>query len=200
MSSADTPAPVQLGGRIPLLAQDDLAGDQNEIYQRLRANQVPWAASHGFRGMTDDGRLIGPFNPLLYSPAAGMGFLDFEGAEARSTSLDARVREVVILSVGSVWRSAYELYAHAALAREAGFSDETIRALENGELADGLAERERLAQRYTLELTSRHLIGAAVYEEMERAFGKRGMVDIALLVGRYLTICTLLNCFDIPRP
>ncbi len=200
MSSTDTPAPVQLGGRIPLLARDDLADEQKEIYQRLRTNQVPWATSHGFRGMTDDGRLIGPFNPLLYSPAAGMGFLDFEGTEARSTSLDARVREVVILSVGSVWRSAYELYAHAALARQAGFSDETIRALENGELADGLAERERLAQRYTLELTSQHLIGATVYEEMERAFGKRGMVDIALLIGRYLTICTLLNCFDIPRP
>jgi 4-carboxymuconolactone decarboxylase len=150
--------------------------------------------------MTDDGRLIGPFNPLLHSPHVGMGFLDFESTEARSTSLDARAREVVILSVGSVCRSPYDLYAHAALGRQAGFSDETIRALENGDIANDLAEKGRLVQRYAVELTSQHSIGANLYEETEMTFGRRGMVDIALLIGRYLTICTLLNCYDIPRP
>jgi 4-carboxymuconolactone decarboxylase len=200
MSSTDIPLPVKLGGRIPLLAQAELADEQKQIYQRLRANQVPWAIRHDFKGMTDDGKLIGPFNPLLYSPDVGMSFLDFEGTEARSTSLDARVREVVILSVGSVWRSAYELYAHAALAHQAGFSDETIQALQNGAAANDLTEKERLVQRYTLELTSQHSIDAPVYEQTQKAFGKREMVDIALLIGRYLTICTLLNSFDIPRP
>lgn len=167
----------------------------------MRANQVPWATRDDFfHSVTDDGRLSGAFNPLLYSPDVGLGFLDFEGTEARSTSLDERAREVVILSVGSVWRSAYELYAHAALARQAGFSDKTIRALQSGEVAPDLTEKERLVQRYTLGLTSQHSIYATVYEETERAFRKRRMVDIALLIGRHLTNCTLLNCFDIPGP
>jgi 4-carboxymuconolactone decarboxylase len=82
----------------------------------------------------------------------------------------------------------------------AGFSDGTIQALENGEVADDLTEKEQLAQRYTLGLTSQHSVNASVYEETEQTFGKQGMVDIALLIGRYLTICTLLNGFDIPRP
>jgi 4-carboxymuconolactone decarboxylase len=106
-----------LGGRFPLLAQGDLSDRQKQLYQRMRTNQVPWASRHNFRGMTDDERLMGPFNPLLYSPEAGTGFLDFEGAEERSSSLDERVRQVVILSVGSVWRSDHEIYAHAAVAR-----------------------------------------------------------------------------------
>jgi 4-carboxymuconolactone decarboxylase len=189
-----------LGGRLPLLAQGDLSAEQKRLYQRMRTNQVPWAIRHNFKGMTDDEKLIGPFNPILYSPEAGIGFLDFEGAEGRASSLDERVREIVILSVGSVWRSAYELYAHAALARQAGLSDKAIRALEIGEAAEGLTDKERLAQTYTLGLTSQHSVETIVYEETERAFGRRGMVDIALLIGRYLTICTLLNGFDIPRP
>jgi 4-carboxymuconolactone decarboxylase len=189
-----------LGGRLPLLAQADLSDRQQQLYDRIRANQVPWANRHDFRAMTDDERLIGPFNPLLYSPEAGTGFLDFEAAVERSSSLDERVRQVVILSVGSVWRSEYELYAHAAAARLAGLPDDAIRALQDGQHAKDLSDKEQLAQTYTLRLTSEHFVDATLYERAEHAFGRQGLVDIALLIGRYQTICTLLNGFDIPRP
>ena len=95
--------------------------------------------------MTDGDRLIGPFNPLLYSPDGGTGFLDFEAAEERSSSLDNRVRQVVILSVGAAWQSAYEIYAHSAIARQAGLPEGTIRALQNGQPAKDLTGKEQLA-------------------------------------------------------
>lgn len=47
-------------------------------------------------------------------------------AEDKHTSLDARVRQVVILAVGAVWKADYQLYAHAAVARKAGLSDRII--------------------------------------------------------------------------
>jgi len=189
-----------LGGRLPLLAPDALSGGQRQLYQRMRANQVPWASRHNFKGMTGDQRLIGPFNPLLYSPEAGTGFLDFESAEERATSLGDRVRQVVILSVGSVWRSGYEIYAHAAVASQSGLPDDAIRALQSGEAAADLTGKEQLAQAFTLQLASLHCVDAAVYEKAERAFGRQGLVDMTLLIGRYLTICALLNAFSIPRP
>jgi 4-carboxymuconolactone decarboxylase len=190
-----------LGGRLPLLAQSDLSSDkQKRLYQRMRTHQVPWAEQHNFLAMTDDERLIGPFNPLLYSPGVGEGFLDFEAAEDGSTSLDERVRQVVILSVGSVWQGDYEIYAYAAIARQAGLSEEAIQALQNGEPAKDLTDKEQLAQTYVLRLTSEHSVDSAVYERAEHAFGRQGLVDIALLIGRYLTICALLNGFNIPRP
>jgi 4-carboxymuconolactone decarboxylase len=43
------------------------------------------------------------------------------------------VRQVVILAVGAVWRSAYELYAHSAAARTAGLPDQVVRALTAGQ-------------------------------------------------------------------
>jgi 4-carboxymuconolactone decarboxylase len=194
-------AGTDLGGRLPLLAPGDLPdGPQKELYHRMRTHQVPWAGRHNFTAMTDGEKLIGPFNPLLYSPDGGTGFLDFEAAEEQSSSLDQRVRQVVILSVGAVWQSAYEIYAHSAIARQAGLPEGTIRALQNGEPAEDLTGKEQLAQAYTLKLTSEHSVDTSLYHSAEQAFGRQGLVDIALLIGRYLTICTLLNGFDIPRP
>ena len=39
------------------------------------------------------------------------------------------MRQVVILAVGSVWRAEYELYAHAAVAANAGLAGDIIQAL-----------------------------------------------------------------------
>src|ERR1700679_2029389 len=90
---------------------------------------VPALKGGYLQSSTSDGRLIGPFNPLLYSPEMSSASLDFQLAEAKSTSLDARVRQVVILAVGAVWKAPYEIDAHAAVARKLGFSEEDISKL-----------------------------------------------------------------------
>jgi 4-carboxymuconolactone decarboxylase len=147
--------------------------------------------------MTGDEKLIGPFNPLLYSPDGAAGFLDFEAAGERSSSLDDRVRQVVILSVGAVRRSAYEIYAHPAIAWQAGLSEDTIRALQNREVAKDLTDKEQLAQTCALRLTPEHFVDPNTYKRTEQAFGRQGLVDIALLIEKYLTICTVINGFDV---
>jgi 4-carboxymuconolactone decarboxylase len=189
-----------LGGRLPLLAKADLSDRQKQLYLRMRSNQIPWSERHNIKGMTDDQRLIGPYNPLLYSPGAGSGFLDFEHAEDTGSSLNDRVRQVVILSVGSVWQSDYEIYAHSAIALQAGLSEETLQALRSGEFAVDLTDDEQLAQAYTLQLVSEHSVERSLYERAESVFGRHGLVDLALLIGRYLAICAILNSFEIPRP
>ena len=96
---------AQLGGRLPLLDPSSLTTAQKAVYQRLTATMVKWADQSGFQSTTEDGRLIGPFNPVLLSPAIAPAFLDLQDAEQTHTSLDDRVRQVVILTVGAVWQS-----------------------------------------------------------------------------------------------
>jgi 4-carboxymuconolactone decarboxylase len=191
---------LSLGGRLPLLPPDQLDEQQSALYQRMLAHQVPWSEGHHFAARTDDHRLIGPFNPLLYAPGGANGFLDFEAAEGDSWSLGPRLREVVILSVGSIWQGAYELYAHSHLAQEAGFSDEAIVALRTGKFADEMSPDEATSQSFALQLSGSHRVDAGTYEAAQSAFGQRGLVEIALLVGRYSTICSLLNAFEVPSP
>ena len=96
-----------LGGRLPLLSPAALQGEQAQLYQVLTSTMVSWASASGFRGATEDGRLIGPFNPFLYSTGITPGFLKWMEAETKHTSLSKRVHEVVVLSVGAVWNSAF---------------------------------------------------------------------------------------------
>jgi 4-carboxymuconolactone decarboxylase len=189
-----------LGGRLPLLNPAQYTTAQRAASERLANTMVPFADSVGFQTKTSDGRLIGPFNPALYSPGVSAGFGDFMEAEARSTSLDNRVRQVVILAVGAVWNSAYELYAHSAEARHAGLPDEVIEALVAGGIPAQLSDDEQLAARFAQQLTAQHRVDAALYAAAERAYGQRGLVDLTLLVGYFHTTCALLNAFDIPAP
>jgi 4-carboxymuconolactone decarboxylase len=189
-----------LGGRLPLLDPQALSAQQKETYDRLNTTWVAWADSVPFQSKTEDGRFIGPFNPILFSPTISSSFLDFQETEQKDTSLSQRVRQVVILAVGAVWKANYELYAHSAAARKVGISEDAIRTLATGGLPDDLSDEEKIAQRYARQLSAEHHVDAALYSAAERTFGHRGLVEIAYLTGAYHTVCALLNAFEIPAP
>jgi len=161
----------------------------------MRAQGVP------FRSKTSGGRLIGPYNPMLLSPNTTSGFLDFIESDARSTTLDARLREVVILTIGAVWKSGYEIYAHSAVARKAGLPEQAIRDLAAGGCPDQLTDQEKkIAHRYAHQLTVEHRVDDALYRAAEQTFGSQGLMDLAYLLGWYYTVCALLNAFEVPVP
>jgi len=176
-----------LGGRLPLLDPSTLSTAQKKTYERLSKTWIPWADSVPFQSKTDDGRLIGPFNPILFSPAISSSFLDLQETEQKNTSLTQRVRQVVILAVGAVWKSNYEFYAHAAAARKAGISEDAIRMLASGGLPNELSDQEKIAQRYAQQLSAGHHVDAVLYSAAEQAFGQQGLVEITYLTGIYHT-------------
>lgn len=161
---------------------------------------IPWADATPFRSRTPEGRLIGPFNVLLYSPAIGGSFLALQMEEGKRTALSERVRQVVILTVGSVWKAPYELYAHAAVSRKAGLAPATVAALVDGPPSDELSREKLAAQRFTLQLTAERRVDDDAYRDAQAVFGDKGLVDMILLAGCYHTICSLLNAFAVPAP
>src|SRR5258708_12855230 len=63
--TADT---EKLGGRLTLLDPRALSPAQKAIYDRISATFGSWADRIHFQSKTGDGRLIGPFNPILFQP------------------------------------------------------------------------------------------------------------------------------------
>ena len=189
-----------LGGRVALLDPQSLTGAERRTYDTIDKTMVPWADEAGFRSKTLDGKLIGPFNSILFSPGITDSFLALQQAEQKHTTLSDRVRQVVILTVGAVWQCDYERYAHSAVARKTGISDATIAALVHAEPAPDLDQKERCAQRFTRQLTAEHQIDDELYAETEAAFGAKGIVDLIYLAGCYHTISALLNTFEVPAP
>jgi 4-carboxymuconolactone decarboxylase len=189
-----------LGGRLPLLDPKELEGEQKKLYELMSSTLVTWADASGFKGKTEDGKLIGPFNPYLYSTGITPGFLQWMQADSKHTSLNKRVHEVVILSTGAVWKSPYELYAHSAVARKAGIPEAAIQALVAGESSDQLSPEEQVAHRFARQLATNYRLDADLYREAESMFGRVGLIDMVYLIGMYLLTCALLNAFEIPSP
>ena len=190
---------ASLGGRLPL-AEPGGNPAQREIFDRMATRIVPWANDAQFHSIAEDGRQIGPFNPALFNPAIAAPFVDLQFAEQMHTSLSARVREVVILAVGAVWQADYELYAHLAVARKAGLSEDAARAVATGGLPDGLSDNEKIALRLTQQLSTNHRVDDSLYREAENSFGAKGLIDIAFLIGIYHSVCATLTMFAIPAP
>lgn len=187
--------------RLPLLTPDALDPIQRQIYNRMTKEQVPWATQSGFEAATPDGRLLGPFNSLLYTPEVGETYLDYFTAEKKNTTLSQRVHEIVILTVGAAWNSPYEQYAHAAVAKTVGLSDEIIQAIATGQSPEGLSEQESAAYEFTKQLAGgSHRVDSAVYARAKSAFGDKGLVDIVNLTGLYLMTCAVLNAFEVSVP
>jgi alkylhydroperoxidase family enzyme len=188
------------GGRIPVLRPDFMSDEQKQVYDRINRSQVPWATNAGFRVKSDDGGLLGAYNSQILSPGTNAGYLDMLDAEKKHTSLSKRVREVIILSVGAVWKSDYEIYAHSAVGRTAGLSESAIRTLAAGGLPDDLDGQEKIAQRYAKQLSLERRVDADLYAEAEQSFGLQGLADMIYLIGIYHIVCGFLNSFDVPVP
>ncbi len=197
MSSSDS----ELGGRLPLKERSALSEPQQQLFDRMTRSVVPWAERAGFASRTQDGRFIGPFNAFLLSPViAGSFFLDFQFSEEESTSLTPQVRQVVILAVGAVWRSAYELYAHSAAARTDGLPAEVVKALAAGQMPTELSAAEQAAWQFAHQLTTQRMVEQPIYDQAQALLGTRGVADMLFLIGAYQTVCGILNAFEVPAP
>jgi 4-carboxymuconolactone decarboxylase len=189
-----------LGGRLRLADPADLSAAQRELFDKMTSTVVPWADDTGFDSTTDDGRFIGPFNPALFNPAMTSATAELLLGERDHTSLSARVREVLILAVGAVWQSDYELYAHTAAARKVGISEDAIRVLVNGGIPEDLSKDETIAAELTRQLSTSHRVDETLYRQAESCFGTKGLTDMAILIGIYHTVSLTLNLFEIPAP
>ena len=118
----------------------------------------------------------------------------------RHTSLSKRSREVVILTVGAVWQAPYELYAHCAVARHVGLSDDAVRTLADGGLPKDLTEAEAVVHRVARALSLEHRLDEALYREAEALLGAEGIMETVILTGIYHTVCAILNALGYQRP
>jgi 4-carboxymuconolactone decarboxylase len=195
-----TDPPESPGGRLPLFDPGKLTAAQKALFDKLQATWIKFADDKGVKATTDDGRLIGPFNPFLLHPEVTEKLSELQVAEVSHTTLPPRAREVVVLITGAVWRADYELYAQLNVARGSGLSDAAIAALSKGIIPDDLGHEEKIAARVALDLLTHHRVNDDLYQEAERTFGRTGLYDITAVMGVYQTVCSMLALFEVPAP
>nr|GFD12194.1 hypothetical protein [Tanacetum cinerariifolium] len=73
-------------------------------------------------------------------------------------------------------------------------------ALAAGQKPASLSADEAVAYDFTHRLATTHQVDAQLYEQAIVTFGEKGVVDMIVLAGQYMTISGLLNTFAVPAP
>jgi len=152
-----------------------------------------------FRLTDDQGRLEGPFNGFLLQPRLG-GALQALGSSVRyDTNLDDRGREIAILTVAAHWDSAFEWYAHEAIARSLGVADEELSAVRERRF-DALDPASAVIARTVDALLVRADLDDEEYATAVGELGPGGVFELLTLVGYYATLALQLRVFRVASP
>jgi 4-carboxymuconolactone decarboxylase len=185
--------------RVPRLRPDELDDEQRALYDAIAGG--PRADNSPFRLVGDDGALEGPFNAMLLQPGLGEALQALGSAVRFRTSLDARSREIAILTVARHWDSAFERHAHEAVGRVSGLTDAELAALWAGDPTVFTDPGEQLIRSTVEALATGGDLTDAEFETARDALGAPVLFELTTLVGYYATVALQLRVFRVdPRP
>ena len=179
--------------RIPYVRRDELGSEGQRLWDSI-------VDGRGDLVLTADGGLAGPFNALVTAPDAGRR-LSALGATLRfGTSIERRLSEIAIITIGVRWRAEYEWWAHQRMAREHGVAGAVVDAIGRGEDPPFEAGDERAVYAVARQLGDAGRLDQETYDAAHRFLGDAGMVELVALCGYYTLISFLLNAFTVPLP
>ncbi|HUD87230.1 MAG TPA: carboxymuconolactone decarboxylase family protein [Xanthobacteraceae bacterium] len=132
------------------------------------------------------GALFNVYKLLLHSPPLAAIWLDFVGTARFETELDGRLREIVIVRVAHLNRTAYVFKQHVPqLSAPEGLTDAESDALADWRNAPSFSARERAALAYADAMTRDIAVPDAVFDDLRPHFNERQIVELSVLIGLY---------------
>jgi alkylhydroperoxidase family enzyme len=163
--------------RVPYLEKSDLPPEHQDILAR------PIALNRA----------------MANSPNAAKAMTGLAMYIRHHSKLDPRLRELAILQVGYLTKSPYEYSHHVKLGREAGVTDDDIRAI--GEETAGRASKlDPLAKaviRAAREMTGGIAMSDETFATLEQALGREQVIDLTLAIAFYNAVVRLLGTLQI---
>jgi 4-carboxymuconolactone decarboxylase len=180
-------------GRLPYLSYDELDPPGQQVWDGV-------VGALGSQLINDQGGLAGPFNAFVHAPKVGARLSSLGRVVRFGTSLERRVSEVAIITVGARWQAEFEWWAHAQMAREHGVAGAVVDAIGRGSDPPFEADDERMAYVVARQLTGTGRLDQETYDAARQMFTGAGVVELVALCGYYCIISFLLGAFDVPLP
>ncbi len=179
--------------RLPDLRRTDLDAAGQDVWDKI-------VGTRGSELVTGAGGLAGPFNAFVHAPDVGRRLSSLGAALRFGTSIERRLTEVAIITVGGHWKAEFEWWAHARMARQQGVPDAVVEAIGNGEDPPFTADDERTVYTVAIELARTGHLTQPSYDAARDLLGDAGLVELVSLCGYYTLISYLLNAFTVPVP
>ena len=177
--------------RLPLKTRDALDEDGQKVWDSITAS----------RGsvVTDAGTLMGPFNPWVIASGIGGRLAELGAALRFESSIERRLLEVAIITVGARWQAEFEWWAHSRMALRHGVSQEAVNAIARG-TSPSLPDDERVVHEVARQLVDDGHVDQGTYDAARELLGDRGIVELITLCGYYTLVSFTLNAFEVPLP
>ena len=181
--------------RQPRLRPTELDEDQARLYRAI--TEGPRSKGPKLFDLTDEhGALNGPFGGFLLSPAVGDALQGVGAAVRYRTALSDRAREMAILAVAARWDSDFERYAHEAVGRACGLSEEELTILRGGDIPELGDDNERAALRLTRALLDGD-VDDATWTACVPPLSPSTVFELTTLVGYYSTLALQIRIFRV---
>jgi alkylhydroperoxidase family enzyme len=164
-------------GRLPMLSPEDLDEADRDVLARP----------------------INLYRALAHRPELARRYRELGRWFRFESTLDPRLRELVILQVGAVTGSPYEASHHVHVGREFGLTDADIEAViaETRGETSALDERERAALAATRELTLGIRFSDATWADLGRWFDDGARLELSMVIGFYAMTIRLAGAVEL---
>jgi 4-carboxymuconolactone decarboxylase len=179
--------------RLPYLRRDELDAEGQSVWDSV-------VGTRGSQLVNSRGGLMGPFNAFVHAPHAGQHLTSLGAVLRFGTSIERRLTEVAIITVGARWKAEFEWWAHARMARNHGVPDAVVDAIGRGEDPPFAADDERAVYAVAWQLTQTGQLSQDAYDAAQQLLGDAGVVELVSLCGYYTLVSFLLNAFAVPLP
>ncbi len=163
--------------RVPYLSQEDLDPDDRVLLDRP----------------------VNIFRALVNSPKGARAFARHGSYLLNRSKLDPRLRELAIIQVGYVTKSAYEYSHHVEIGRQNGVSDDDLRAIseETAGRETGLGPLERAVIRAARELSVDIALAEETFGTLEAGLDPASLVDLFLTIAFYNGVVRVLAALQV---
>jgi alkylhydroperoxidase family enzyme len=169
--------------RVPYPKRDEYPAAYLDAYDRmLRERGDP--PLHVFLALANIPNLLDPL-------------LTFTKEMREGAVIEARLRELAIMTVALATGASYEFNHHWNSALEAGVRREQLEQLAEAETSDAFENRERAIVRYAREATLSLTVSDETWSALRRHFSVREAMDVVMAVAWYNAVARVLLPMEI---
>ena len=172
--------------RLPAIDPEKLNPEQRKVYDSIAS---------GPRG-----GVRGPFLALIHVPELTNRIQNLGEYLRFNTSYPPRLSEFAIIVTARHFNCQYEWHAHAPLGVKGGLAQGIVDAVREQRRPSGMQADETAVYDFASELVGKGKVSDAAYQRAVEAFGIKGAVELAGLIGYYIMIAMTLLAHEVPLP
>ena len=185
-------------------SDDDRVAGRIEPASSMLAPSEPWTeearavfAFWGEPGAHENGSTNNMVMTLAHHPALAIAYYTFGKPLLVASTLSPRDRELVVLRVAWLLRSAYEWHYHVGYALNLGFGLDEITAIGTGSTAACWNDRDAAVLRAVEDLQSGSTLSQTCRTDLSRHFDGRQIIDLVFTIGNYVMLSWAISALDI---